>query len=149
MMLAPSHLPVPAPAPDPAAVIRLLHGGLARTLRPEAMAWLDAELDRQRGTVDERRLAIALGLTGRKIGRADLSLSDTDLAAARTLRVGWQPELWGADEAARVALLLATWRGDDQAFAARIDRLCAVAEITELVACLKGFAVFPAPAALN
>jgi len=92
---------------------------------------------------------VALALAGRKVGRTDLSISHSDLAAARTLRAGWQPELWGADEAARVALVLVTWRGDDAAFAARIDRLCAVAEVTELVACLKGFAVFPAAAALE
>jgi hypothetical protein len=56
--------------------------------------------------------------------------------------------MWGTDEAARVALLLATWTGDEAAFAARVDRLCATGELTEHVACLKGFAVFPAPARL-
>ena len=54
--------------------------------------------------------------------------------------------MWGTDEAARVALLLATWSGDEAAFAARVDRLCATGELTEHVAALKGFAVFPAPA---
>jgi hypothetical protein len=47
-----------------------------------------------------------------------------------------------------VALLLATWSGDEAAFAARVDRLCATGELTEHVAALKGFAVFPAPASL-
>ena len=51
--------------------------------------------------------------------------------------------------AARVALLLATWRGDEPAFATRIECLCAGAEIGELVACLKGFAIFPAAARLE
>ena len=138
-----------ASMPDPAAVIGLLRGSLARTLRPEAMAWLDAALDKQRDAVDERALAIALGLAGRRAGRADLSLADADVATARDLRADWQPELWGADEAARVVLVLATYRGDDQAFAARIERLCAAAEVTELVAYLKGFAIFPAAAALH
>jgi len=134
---------------DPAAVIGLLYTSLVRTLSPDAMAWFDAELDRQQSGTDERRLALALGLAGRKLGRAELSLPAADLAAARRLRAGWQPERWGADEAARVALLLATWRGDEAAFAARIDKLCAGAEVAELVAYLKGFAVFPAPAALE
>lgn len=147
MTLATARLPVLAP--DPVAIIDLLHGCLARTLRPEAMAWLDAEFDKQRNAVDDRRLAIALGIAGRKVGRADLSLSEAELAAAHDLRRGWQPERWGADEAARVVLVLTTYRGDDQAFAARIDRLCAAAEVTELVAYLKGFAVFPAAEALH
>jgi hypothetical protein len=57
---------------------------------------------------------------------------------------GWRPDTWSTDEAARVVLLLATWSGDDQAFAALIDRLSATGELTEHVACMKGFAVFPA-----
>jgi hypothetical protein len=147
MMLAIS--PAAALVPEPADVIELLHGTLARTLPPDAMAWLDGALAAQRVSVDERRLAIALGLASRKIGRADLALSDAELAAAKGLRAGWQPERWGVDEAARVALLLATWRGDEQTFAARIDRVCANAEVGELVACLKGFAIFPAAARLE
>jgi hypothetical protein len=113
------------------------------------MVWLDGALAAQRASVDERRLAVAFGLASRKVGRADLALSDVELAAARTLRTGWQPQRWGVDEAARVALLLATWRGDEPAFAARIERLCASAEVGELVACLKGFAVFPPAARLE
>ena len=65
------------------------------------------------------------------------------------MRRGWQPQFWAADEVARVALLLATYRGDDRAFAERLDKLCATAEITEHVSCLKGFAIFPAGEALR
>ena len=39
----------------------------------------------------------------------------------------------------------ASHHGDDQAFAARVDRLCTTAEVTEYIAYLKGFAIFPAP----
>jgi hypothetical protein len=91
---------------------------------------------------------MALGLVGRRIGRTELALSADDVAAAQVLRRRWRPDMWGTDEAARVALLLATWSGDEAAFAARVDRLCATGELTEHVAALKGFAVFPAPAAL-
>jgi hypothetical protein len=135
-------------AADPAAAIDLLRHWLARALADNAMEWLDAEIARQRDGTDERRLGMALGLVGRRIGRKDLTLSPNDLAAARVLRVGWQPELWGTDEAARVAILLATARDDDVAFAERVDRLCAMSELTEHVAYLKGFAVLPAPARL-
>jgi hypothetical protein len=131
-----------------AAAAELLRRWLKRVLQASAAQWLDTEIDRQRDGVDERRLGMALGLVGRRIGRADLALSAADVGAAQTLRGRWRPDLWGTDEAARVALLLATWRGDEAAFAARVDRLCATGELTEHVACLKGFAVFPAPAAL-
>jgi hypothetical protein len=39
---------------------------------------------------------------------------------------------------------ISTYRGGDQAFAERVDRLCATAEVAELVGVLKGFAVLPA-----
>ena len=134
---------------EPAAVIALLRGWLARAATPEAMAWLDAEIDRQSAGVDERRLGLTLGLIGRKVGRADLALTAEDIAAARRQRAHWQPETWASDEAARVAVLLATHNGADQAFAARVDRLCTTAEVTEHVAYLKGFAVFPAATQLH
>lgn len=130
--------------PDPALVMGLLRQWLGRVLTAEARQWLDAEIDRQQGSADERRLLIALGLATRKVGRTSLGLGEEDIRAARAARPGWQPELWSSDEAARIALLLASHRGDDQAFAARIERLCATAEVAEHAACLKGFAVFPA-----
>jgi hypothetical protein len=129
---------------DPARVIDLMLAWLARALAPDAAGWLAAEIDRQRAALDERRLAIALGLVRRKVGRADLSLTPEERAAAQRLRVDWQPQTWGTDEAARVALLLVTYRGDAGAFAARVERQCATAEVAEYVAYLKGFAVFPA-----
>jgi hypothetical protein len=137
------------PQADPAAVIELLQRFLAHTVTAAALNWVEGEIERQRGGIDERRLGIALGLTSSKVGRSDLSLAPEDTARAAQLRAGWQPEWWAADEAARVAILLSTYRGDASAFAARVDRLCATAEVTEYVAYLKGFAVFPGGEALE
>jgi hypothetical protein len=128
---------------EPAAVIDLLLRWLSDRLSADAMSWLAGEIDRQNATVDERRAALTLGQAGRKVGRKDLVLSEEEDRAARYLRADWQPQGWGTDEAARVSILLATYR-DDQTFAARVDRLCTTAEVTEYVAYLKGFAVFPA-----
>lgn len=141
--------PRPAGNPDPAEVMSLLRRWLARFSTAGASAWLDAEIERQQAGVDERKLIIALGLAGRKIGRVDLSLTEDDRLEARALRMGWQPELWGTDEAARAAILLATYTGDDGAFAGRVDRLCGNAEVTELLAYLKAFAIFPAAKQLH
>src|SRR5439155_97018 len=82
--------------------------------------WLVAEVARQRAGPDERRVALALGLSGRKVGRTDLLVNSEQAVFGRHLRADWQPETLGTDEAARVAILLATYRGDDQAFAARV-----------------------------
>jgi hypothetical protein len=132
-------------SPEPSAVIRCLRGWLQRSVTAEAIQWLDGELAAFLTKVDERRLPIALGFVRRKIGRSELALDTGDAASAGQLRSGWLPQWWSTDEAARVVILLATYQGDDQAFAARVEKLCATAEVTELVAILKGFAVFPAP----
>ncbi len=137
------------PRVDPAAAIALLQRWLARVAPAEPLAWLGGEIERQSAALDPRRLAIALGLAGRKLGRRGLDLSAEELAAAQALRRGWQPQFWARDEIARVALLLATHHGDDDAFAALVDDLCLTAEISEHVAYLKGFAIFPAGAALR
>jgi hypothetical protein len=138
----------PAGNPDPAAVMSLLRRWLAQSA-PAASTWLDAEIQRQQAGIDERKLIIALGMAGRKIGRADLALSEDDRLEAGAVRAGWQPEFWGTDEAARAAILLATYTGDEGAFAARVDRLSANAEVTELLAYLKAFAIFPAARQLH
>jgi hypothetical protein len=132
-------------SPDPAEVIAVLRKWLQRSVAAEGVQWFDAEIEAFRSKVDERRLPIALGLVRRKIGREELALQASDAASAGQLRSRWLPQWWSTDEAARVALLLATHHGDDQTFAARVERLCATAEVSELVAILKGFAVFPAP----
>jgi hypothetical protein len=133
------------PDPNAAAAVEMLRRWLTRTLSAEAAQWLDAEIDHQRGGLDERRLGLALGLAGRRVGRADLSLSAADLASAQALRSRWRPDTWSTDDAARVTLVLVTWTSDEELFAARVERLCATGELTEHAACLKGFAVFPAP----
>ena len=127
-----------------AAIANLLRQWVGRRLQPDAAQWLEGEIERQFCSVDERKLGIALGLVGRRIGRSALSLSASDLATAQALRPSWRPDVWSVDVAARVALTLATWSGDDAAFGDRVARLCATGELTEHVACLSGFAVFPA-----
>jgi hypothetical protein len=137
--------PVPVETVDVAATVDLLLGWLARRLPPEPIAWLDGEISRQREKLDDRRLGMALGLVGRRVGRTDLALSAAELFAAQILRSRWQPDFWGTDEAARVALMLTTWRGDPELFAGRVEALCVTGELSEQVACFKGFAIFPAP----
>lgn len=142
-------MPRSAVPPDPAAAMQLLRQWLSRASPPAALAWLDTEIARQEAGIDERKLIIVLGMAARKLGRSELALSDSDKQAAQALRPGWRPDLWVTGEAARAAILIATYNGDDDAFAALVDRLCANAEVTELLAYLKAFAIFPAAGKLH
>jgi hypothetical protein len=127
------------------SLVDLLRAWLSRGSETDALRWFDGEIDRQRSAVDERRFGMALGLAGRRIDRSELILSADDLTTANAIRLHWRPDLWLAVEAARVALVLATWKSDEESFAGRVDRLCLTGELTEHVALLKGFAIFPAP----
>jgi hypothetical protein len=150
MSLGPETMPPFAPAEtiDASPALLMLRGWLEHRLPAEALGWLDEELRRQRQTRDERRLMIALGVTGRRVGRAAIALSGAELAAAQMLRTRWRPGTWRTDETTRIALMLSTWQGDVEAFARRIEGMCLSGEVSEQVACLKGFAIFPAPARL-
>jgi hypothetical protein len=139
----------PSSSCDLDAVAGLLRAWLLPRIGGEASEWLDAEIRRLRSdSGDERRLPISIGLAARKVGRRALGLEAGDIAAADCVRPGWQPHWWSTDEAARVLLVLSAFRGDEQEFADGVDRLCATADVAELVAILEGFAVLPAPARL-
>ena len=147
-MTANTFSPAREPSVDPVAALALLRRWLARALAADASAWFDQEIERQQAGTDERKLAVALGLAGRKLRRLELGLAPADVIAAQAVRDAWQPQHWAADEAARVALLLATYQGDDRGFAALLERLCVTAEVTEHVSYMKGLPVFPAGDAL-
>src|SRR5919109_40407 len=94
--------------------------------------------------IDEKVLVKALGLAPRLLGKADIPLAPGDREQADAIRPGWDPTGPSVDQAARIAFVLASYRGDQKAFAQRIDRLCETADIGELIAIYRGFAIFPA-----
>ena len=149
MTVTPSDASNARSAVHPEAASAQLLRWLARVLTAEAFDWLSSEVERQKSALDERRLGIALGRAGRKVGQVNLALTREELAAAQDLRRAWQPQHWTTDEAARVCLLLATHHGDDRAFATLLDKLCVTAEINEHVSHLKGLAIFPASKMLH
>jgi len=118
---------------------------MARSVPAEALGWLDRALREVAQAEGETALVKALGFAPRRLGRADLILEPPDLDEASAVRAGWDPTGLSVDQAARIALLLASHRGDDATFSARVDSLCRTAEINELIAYYRGLAVFPAP----
>lgn len=122
---------------------------LASRITQEGGNWFRQQLAQIRASRSERDLAKALGLAPRKLGKADMGLSSAELAAAQLLRPGFDPSGWSVDQAARVAFILASFDGDEAQFAARLDMLADTAEINELIALYCGFALYPAPRAVE
>jgi hypothetical protein len=106
-------------------------------------AWFRGAIRDVAHAANERPLSIAIGLAPRRLGKADLSLSNTDLARAEALRPGFDLSDWSVDQLVRVALMAASRTGDDAVFATRFDSFCATAEINELVALCRGLPVYP------
>ena len=103
--------------------LELLVAWVRRQVPPEPWEWFEGRRAALAGDASERDLLIALGFVPRRLGKADLALEADDLAAADAARPGWDPRGWSMDEAARLALLLASFDGDEAVFAARIELL--------------------------
>jgi hypothetical protein len=126
----------------------LLRRWLDRQLPEAGSAWLAEQLGRLAGEVRDRDLYVALGLVPRKLGKADLDLSDADLQAALRARPGWDPRGWSVDQAARVRILLHAG-GTGAKFAARFVQLCRTADVAEAIAFYRGLPLYPDPQLLE
>jgi DNA-binding phage protein len=125
--------------------ISLLRGWLQTRLNDEQNAWLDERIGRVATANDISQLAMAVGLAPRKLGKADLDLSDAELAETQEIRPGLDPSGWSVDQAARILLILTSFRGDEEAFVEGLTKLFATGEIGEHLAILRGLPLYPAP----
>lgn len=123
----------------------LLSAWLVRRLSPDAIGWLDQQSAAIQSGDRPLQLGIAIGLAPRKVGKADLDLASAEALDGEAVRPGLDAKGWSVDQAARILLVLACYRGDDTAFAAQLGRILSTAEIGEQIALLKGLALFPAP----
>jgi len=129
--------------------IALADEWVSRTANESAMSWFRDTIQRIRRDSAGGTLAIAIGLAPRRLGKADLALTGDDRARALALRPGLDPSEWSVDQAARIALVAASYAGDDAAFAAWFDGFCATAGLNELIALCRGLPVYPAAALLE
>jgi hypothetical protein len=118
-------------------------GWIAERTGEPGLAWFRGAIKEVAGSSTERPLSVAIGLAPRRLGKADLSLPQDELARADSLRAGLDLSDWSIDQLARVALMAASHHGDDAAFAARFDSFCTTAEINELIALCRGLPVYP------
>jgi hypothetical protein len=122
----------------------LAHEWIARAVNENAVSWFRSAIENVRGASGGNALAVAIGLAPRRVGKADLSLTADDTARASALRQGLDPSEWSVDQLARIALMVASYTGDESTFAAQFDTFCSTAEINELIALCRGLPVYPA-----
>jgi hypothetical protein len=127
-----------------AGFLALADEWIARAVSDNATSWFRRAIESVRAASDGNALAAAIGLAPRRLGRADLLPTPDDRARASALRAGLDPSDWSIDQLARSALMVASYAGDDAAFAAQFDAFCSTAEINELIAVCRGLPVYPA-----
>lgn len=113
----------------------------------DAQNWVREQLDLLAGSERERDLHIFLGYAPRKLGKADLVLSEADKQAADSAVPGWRPEGWSIDGAARVLGLL-RFRGK-RPFAEVFKDLRRTADAAEMIALYRGLPLYPDPPSME
>lgn len=126
--------------------VDLLRGWVLRQAG-EAADWFETSLKViEASNATEKDLHILMGFAPRKLGKADLNLTQDDLAAADHAYAGWSPVGWSLDGAARVAALL-TFKGN-RSFADVFKDLRRTSDVAEMIALYRGLPLYPEPEAL-
>ncbi len=126
---------------------RLLCGWITRKVDERQSAWF-LETARQCATASGLLgLGRAISLAPRKLGKSDIEIGPDDRRDAERVGPGFDPTGLSTDQAARIAFILAAFR-DNDSFAETIDDVCQTGDLGELIACYRGFAIFPLTARL-
>ncbi len=131
-----------APKIDFDQVQALLDGWLENQIPADGLTWLNERLEKIAGG-DQKTLFLTFGMVPRKVGKADLNLNASDLAAATNARPSWNPAHWTIEQAARTRLLLALPTQELNPYVETLDKLFAAGEVGELVALYQSLPVLP------
>lgn len=112
-------------------VSSLLHTCLKKLLTNQAIGWLDTKGAQAQASGIDRSFFLAFGTVSRKVEKAQLQLSEQDIADAMQLRTGWQPQYWDTRLAARVWLLLQVSGDSKQAYVRGIKEIFNTADAEE------------------
>ena len=127
---------------NPSQPLELMRGWLQRQLPEDAWRWLTEQAAALAEGAADRDLYLAVSLVPRKVGKADLILTATDMKAADEARSGWQLTGWSVDQVARLVLMLVA-TPDGSEFARRLEQLCITADVRESITFYQGLPLYP------
>ncbi len=130
---------------EPAAPLTLLiRSWIASRVDTAALNWID---DRAKAVAagDKKSLFIAFGLVPRKVGKADLALTETERSAAESARPGWNPSGWSLDQLVRSFFVLTHPAVDVAIQVKTLDLMFSTGEVGELVALYQALPLLPHP----
>ncbi len=128
---------------EPAAQLAaLIHSWISTRVDPTAFNWINDRI-RLVSKGDQKALFLAFGLVPRKVGKADLTLTEVDRNAAEALRPGWAPVGWSIDQLVRTLFVLTYPAADPAAYHKTLDLMFATGEVGELVALYQALPLLP------
>ena len=123
---------------------------LQARLSDDNWQWLQSRLTLHRESGAVRDLHISLGLVPRKLGRADLNLSEAEIdAARRASNYVLDTREWTIETTARILMLTSVADQDAKAFAPLFKDLCRTADLNESITFYRGIALYPHSAELD
>jgi hypothetical protein len=131
---------------DPVKLVALIRSWIASRVDRTALDWID---DRARAVAsgDQKTLFLAFGLVPRKVGKADLTLTEMELNAAESLRHGWNPRQWSLDQLVRILFVLTYPATETDKYIKTLDLMFSTGEVGELVALYQALPLLPDQAA--
>ena len=118
--------------PNTEQIRDLLESWLGSRLDAVSVAWVRGRQEVIRSG-DKKGLYVAFGMTPRRVGKLDLSLTADELSAANAARHGWNPRGWSIDQAVRTLFLISRPSQEPATLVATLDQLFAAGEVGELV----------------
>ncbi|GEO05312.1 hypothetical protein AAE02nite_29760 [Adhaeribacter aerolatus] len=119
---------------------------LLRILLPQIPApgvtWLQNQLNNLKA---EKEFYLAFSVASRFTGKKKLNLTEADLLEAETLRPGFNPASWTADQVARTLLVLAIPHETPEAYVATLNRVFSTADLNELATLYASLPLLPYP----
>ena len=132
-------------SPDPSQIAGQLQEWVADRLEEPGRIWLVETAQQLSENAFERILFTRFSAASRKVGKADLALTEGELQAAQSLRTGWMPEQWSVDQAVRTWLLLTFPSQDADRYVSALEKLFETADVVEQVALYQSLPLFPHP----
>lgn len=119
----------------------LLRQWIDRDAAPEVVAWFDAKRAGLAAEPSSKALAIAFS-QARRLGKAELALTEDELAAAEAARPGWRPQGLTAEQAGRI-LLLSDAGAVMNDFPEVVKSIFSTSDLGERIALLRGLPLYP------
>jgi hypothetical protein len=129
----------------PIAIAALLSHWLGTALSADQWQWLSAQITAIAAGAPDRQVFTSFSLISRQVGKADLALTPAQITAAQALCLGWEPQTWSVDQAARSLLLLTLPQDDPAQVARRFEQLFTTSGLQELIALHQTLPLLPHP----